>query len=113
MQKLNYIKILTIILSLFVAAKGQSDSTKVKLIGSDKVQHAAFSCLLTISGQYLLETKSEVKKENALMYSASSSAIIGLTKELNDMKARSTKFDWGDMIANLIGIGLAVTIIIT
>ena len=39
------------------------------------------------------------------------SASIGLVKELNDMKTRQTIFDWGDMMANFMGIGLAVLII--
>ena len=90
-----------------------TDSTKVKhrVIGYDKIQHVAVSCLLTLSGQYVLETKSNFNQDNALMYSASSSVMIGLTKELNDMKTRSSPFDWGDMLANFVGIGLAVLII--
>ena len=44
-------------------------------------------------------------------FSAGSAAAIGLAKELNDMEKRNTKFDWGDMIANFIGISIAVLII--
>ena len=46
-----------------------------------------------------------------LSYSVSSAAFIGLTKELNDMQTRKIPFDWGDMIANGIGIAIAVLII--
>ena len=116
MQKYFPIKKLIMILILSSASICQtfpSDSTMVKhrAIGYDKIQHAAVSCLLTLSGQYVLETKTDVSQDNALMYSASSSAMIGLTKELNDMKTRSIPFDWGDMLANFVGIGLAIAII--
>ena len=102
-----------IIFSVCFAQNTHSDSlnTTHKTIGFDKIQHAAVSCLLTLSGQYILENKSGFDENEALTYSISSSAILGLTKELNDMKSRQRPFDWGDMIANVVGIGIAVLII--
>jgi len=81
------------------------------VVGHDKLQHVAVSCLLSLSGQYVLETKSDMNKNNALICSATTSAIVGMTKELNDMQIRSKQFDWGDMLANIVGIGLAIVII--
>ena len=86
-------------------------NTSRKTIGVDKIQHAAFSCLLTLSSQYIMVNKSNVDESKALSYSVSSAAFIGLTKELNDMQTRKIPFDWGDMIANGIGIAIAVLII--
>jgi len=116
MEKYRHLGILIIIL-LFIAnglsQSSDSDSTTTVHcpIGYDKFQHVAVSCLLTLSGQYVFEDKSNFSQNKALNYSISSSAMIGITKELNDMQTRNKPFDWGDMIANFIGIGIAVLII--
>ncbi len=116
MQK-NYCLLIIIYIVLTAALlNGQSadtDSTitKHKIISYDKLQHAAVSCLITLSGQYILEDKTEISKDDALYYSASSAATIGLAKELSDKKTRAQPFDWGDMLANFIGIGFAILII--
>jgi len=107
------------IISLFVSANfifcqnTESDSSKVKShqIGFDKVKHTAISCLLTLSGQYILVNKNKFDESNALLYSISASTMVGLTKEINDMERRGRKFDGGDMIANFVGIGIAIFII--
>ena len=109
-------KAIIIILFAFCISYGQisdtdSTSSNIKIIGYDKIQHTAVSCLLTLSSQYILEEKSNFSQNEAISYSASTSAMIGLTKELNDMNVRKKPFDWGDMIANLVGIGMAVLII--
>ena len=88
-------------------------NTHRPVIGFDKIQHTAVSCLLTLSGQYLMENKSGFEENKALSYSASSAAAIGLIKELNDVQTKGRSFNWGDMIANGIGIALAVFIITT
>jgi len=104
--------ILVIPTMLVIGQTTEKDSTMVRqtIISYDKFQHVAVSCLLTLSGQYVLENKIDINKDKAIYYSVSSSAIIGLTKELNDKRIRSLPLDWGDMIANLIGIGLAVIV---
>jgi len=116
MQKHKLTKIIFLIILLVEIVWGQSieaDSmdTSKKLIGFDKIQHTAVSCLLTLSGQYIFESKSDLKNKEALLFSASAAAGIGLAKELNDMNVREEQFDWGDMIANILGIGLGVLII--
>ena len=105
-----------IILYVFCIGYGQvsnSDSTSSnkKIIGYDKIQHTAVSCLLTLSSQYILEEKSNYSQNGAIGYSVSTSTMIGLAKELNDMNVRKKPFDWGDMIANFVGIGMAVLIV--
>ena len=109
-------KFLIISIFFFSISFGQfakSDSTFVqhKKIGFDKVQHAAVSCLLTLSSQYIMVNKGNVDENEALAYSISSSALIGLTKELNDQQKGKRPFDWGDMVANGVGIAIAVLII--
>ena len=102
-----------IIFSICYAQSTEADSlnTYRPVIGFDKIQHAAVSCLLTLSGQYVIENKSGLDDNKALSYSASSAAAIGLIKELNDVQTKGRSFNWGDMIANGIGIAMAVLII--
>ena len=64
------------IISIFITsfclcqnADPDSIKSKPKSIGFDKIQHAAVSCLLTISGQYVLENKSNLDENDALSYS--------------------------------------------
>lgn len=115
-EKYLHFKTLIIIIlfvSLGFCQLSESDSSAVhkKVVGYDKIQHAAVSCLLTLSGQYVLEQKGNFTQEEALSYSVSTSALIGLTKEFNDIEINKQRFNWGDMVANLIGIGLAVVLI--
>jgi len=102
-----------IMFSMCFAQSTESDSLNIprKTIDYDKIQHAAVSCLLTLSGQYVMENKSGFDENKALSYSVSSAALAGLTKELNDKQTRNIPFDWGDMVANVVGIGIAVLII--
>ena len=102
-----------IVFSICNAQSTEADSlnTHRQVIGFDKIQHATVSCLLTVSGQYIMESKSGHDKNKALSYSVSSAAAIGLIKEINDVRTKGRSFSWGDMIANGIGIAVAVFII--
>ena len=102
-----------IIFSICFAQSAESDSLNAKhhTIGFDKIQHAAVSCLLTLSSQYIMVNKSSMTEDKALSYSISSSVIIGLTKELNDWQTKKRPLDCGDLIANGVGIAIAVFII--
>jgi len=106
----------TSIIIIFCICFGQStetDSINIprKTIGFDKIQHVAFSCLWTLSNQYVLENKSGFSEQKALSYSVSSSALLGIAKESNDVQTKERPFDWADMIANAVGIAIAVIII--
>ena len=102
-----------LITSICTAQSSEADSlnTKYHTIGFDKIQHTAVSCLLTLSGQYIMESKSGFDENKALSYSVGSAVMVGLVKELNDAQAKENQFNWGDMIANGIGIIVAVLII--
>lgn len=93
------------------SAEVDSLTAKHKTIGFDKIQHAAFSCLWTLGSPYVLVNKSDFDEHKALSYSVSSSALIGITKELNDLNRKDGFFSWGDIIANGVGIVIAVFII--
>jgi len=109
----TYIITIIIILNNCFAQSSQSDSlnTQRKTIGYDKIQHAAVSCLLTLSSQYVLEKKSGFDEDKALSYSVGSAVSLGLAKEVNDAQTKERPLDWGDMIANAVGIAIAVIII--
>lgn len=96
---------------IYGEAFAPDSSSTNNIIRYDKIQHATVSCLLTLSSQYIIENNSEIVKNDAISYSTATSALVGLSKELHDMKSSKTRFDWGDMFANLVGIGLAVLII--
>ena len=108
-----FIVLLFIFTSFTFCQNLESDSLEVKppQIGLDKVKHTAISCLLTLSGQYILVNKNKFAESNALSYSIGASTMVGLTKEIDDMERSGRKFDWGDMIANFVGIGIAIFII--
>jgi len=111
MKAFSVISIIIFSISFAQTIETDSLNTPHKTIGYDKIQHAAVSCLLTLSGQYVVENKSGFDENKALSYSISSAALVGLTKELNDKQTRKIPFDWGDMIANGVGIAIAVLII--
>ena len=109
----KFIVTITIIFSICFAQDTESDSLNVphRIIGFDKIKHVAFSCLWTLSSQYIMVNKSGFDEHKALSYSVSSSVLIGLAKELNDCQTKEKPFDWGDIIANGVGIAIAVFII--
>jgi len=112
-KKIKALIIIIIILSNCFAQSSEADSldTKYQVIGFDKVQHTAFSCLWTLSSQYVLENKSGFDKNKALPNSVGLAITIGLAKEINDAQTSERPFDWGDMIANAVGIAIAAIII--
>ena len=85
-----FIITIIIIFSICYAQSTEADSlnTHRSVIGFDKIQHAAVSCLLTLSGQYVIENNSGLDENKALSYSASSAAEIGLIKELNAIQTK-------------------------
>lgn len=102
-----------IIFSSCFAQSAKADSLNVpnRTIGFDKIKHAAVSCLLTLSNQYVMVNKSNMNESKALSYSVSSAALVGLAKELNDLNHKDGHFSWGDIIADGVGIAIAVFII--
>ena len=82
-------------------------------LGRDKVQHAAFSFLWTLSSQYTLVNKLDVSERGALPFSAGSGALLGLAKELYDgSTAPRNYFSYRDLVADAFGISLALGLIL-
>lgn len=110
----TFVITIIIIFSFCYAQSTEADSvnTHHRIISFDKVQHAAVSCLLTLSCQYIMVNKSGFSEQKALSYSVSSSALVGLAKEFDDYKTKERSFDWSDLIANGVGLAIAAFIII-
>lgn len=111
-------KVLNVSPSLFEDVRSVvADSTKLPKIhdpwlGFDKVQHFTFSFLFTLGQQYLIVNKIGATESQALPYSISSTAAIGLFKEIYDKKrSPSRHFSKRDLVADALGIAVATLII--
>lgn len=80
-------------------------------LAPDKGQHVVFSGLLTLSTQYVLVQKADWSSGDALPVSAATSATVGLGKEVYDASRLGGRASGKDLVANAVGIGLAVGII--
>lgn len=81
-------------------------------LGRDKMQHLAFSFLLTLGSQYVLVNKGARSEMQALPLSVSGTAAVGLAKELYDRHKPRGRFSTRDLIADGLGILLAVGLIV-
>jgi len=80
-------------------------------LGRDKVQHVVFSGLWTLSTQYVLVNKAGWAEADALPASIASGATIGVLKELYDASRLAGRASGKDLVADAVGIGLAVGVI--
>lgn len=77
----------------------------------DKAVHLVGSSLWTLSTQYVLVSKAEWTETDALPASVASGVVVGATKELYDANRPSGTASARDLVANVVGIGLAAGII--
>lgn len=83
-----------------------------KWFAIDKAKHVAFSFLWTLGTQYTAVNKGGLSEHRALPISVTSSALIGVTKEYYDLKAGTGHFSRRDLVADAVGILLAVGVIL-
>ncbi|WP_457654513.1 hypothetical protein [Rhodocaloribacter sp.] len=82
-------------------------------LGFDKVQHAAFSFLSVVGGQYTLVRKAGWSERQALPVSMGFGAALGLGKELYDWRIGPRRtFSRRDLAADAFGILLAAGFIL-
>ncbi len=82
-------------------------------LGFDKVQHVTFSFLWTLGTQYVAVNKGHFSEARALPISAGFSAAVGLSKEYYDLRSGPPNvFSYRDLVANGVGILLAVGVIL-
>ena len=87
-------------------------STNDPWLGRDKMQHLAFSFLLTVGSQYVLVNKGDYTEARALPLSVTSTAAVGVVKELYDRQKPRGIFSTRDLVADGVGILLAVGLIL-
>jgi len=80
-------------------------------LARDKARHVVFSGLWTLSTQYVLVRKADWSERDALPVSMAASGAVGVAKELYDASRRDSRASGKDLVANAVGIGLAVGVI--
>lgn len=87
--------------------------TEDSWFGFDKVQHLSFSFLWTLGTQYVVVNKVRLSEAQALPISISTSAALGLSKEVYDLhRGPQGLFSYRDLVADSVGILLAVGLIL-
>ena len=80
-------------------------------LARDKAKHVAVSTLWTLSTQYVLVSKADWSEADALPASIASAAAVGVTKELYDASHPTGAVSGKDLVADAVGIALAVVIV--
>ena len=81
-------------------------------LARDKAKHVVFSGLWTLSTQYVLVVKADWRAPGALPASVASGAAVGVAKELYDASRPAETASGKDLVADAVGIGLAVGVIL-
>lgn len=80
-------------------------------LARDKARHVVVSGLWTLSTQYVLVNNADWTEADALPVSVASGATAGLAKELYDASRPAGRASAKDLVANAVGIALAVGVI--
>ncbi|MFB6249522.1 MAG: hypothetical protein ABEL97_13230 [Salinibacter sp.] len=81
-------------------------------LARDKAKHVAFSGLWTLSTQYVLVRKARWTRGDALPASVAAAAAVGIAKEGYDATRPTGTASGRDLVADAVGIGLAVGVIV-
>lgn len=79
--------------------------------GKDKADHLMLSTALTATQYYALHHELEMSSRRSLQAAVVSTALIGVAKEIYDATARKRFASKKDLIADVLGIALAVIVI--
>ena len=95
-----------------VTAEPEFDLWCESQLGFDKLKHMVLSFFVTLSFQYILETKFSIPKPVAFIVSATAMTLLGLAREYDDWNNPDKHcFSTVDIIANTAGIlGSAVVV---
>lgn len=94
------------------ASRRDAPVARDRWLGRDKAKHVVFSGLWTLSTQYVLVGKAGWTERDALPVSIASGAAIGLAKEVYDASRPAGTASGKDLLADAVGIGVAVGIIL-
>lgn len=96
----------------YEASADSSSPSHDRWFARDKAQHVTFSGLWTLSTQYVLVNKADWSESDALPASMASAAAVGAAKELYDASRPAETASGKDLVADAVGIGLAVGVIL-
>ncbi len=80
-------------------------------LGKDKFDHAMMSAGLLAGQFYFLHQELDVGTARSRQIAAGSTLVIGLAKEVYDQVSRRGTPGWKDLLADVIGIGVAVMLV--
>jgi len=82
-------------------------------IAQDKALHLGAGLLITLSSQYVLTEKLDLRQRQAWPVSFGAAVAAGLTKEILDsQRPRNPFFSWRDLVATAAGGAVGVVVIV-
>jgi uncharacterized protein YfiM (DUF2279 family) len=79
-------------------------------LGKDKLDHALASAGLMAAQFYVLHEELDLSGHRSRQIAAGSTLVIGIAKEIYDKTSRRGTPSWKDLLADLVGVGLAAGI---
>ena len=80
-------------------------------LASDKASHLASCAFLTAGGFYFLHQEQDVARRQSLLLAGGVAFAMGIGKELYDRRHPPHVASWKDLLADVVGIGVAVLIL--
>ena len=80
-------------------------------LGKDKFDHAVTSVGMVTAQFYFLHQELDVKTSKSRQIAAGSTLAIGLAKEVYDKVSRRGTPSWKDLLADVVGVGVAVILV--
>jgi len=80
-------------------------------LGKDKFDHAIMSAGMVAAQFYFLHQELEVNTARSRQIAAGSVLAIGLAKEIYDQASGRGTPSWKDLLADVVGIGVAVILV--
>lgn len=80
-------------------------------LGKDKLDHAMMSAGSAAAQFYLFHQELDWKRPKSRQLAAGSTLIIGAAKEIYDRVSRRGTPSWKDLLADVVGIGVALALV--
>ncbi len=80
-------------------------------LGEDKLQHLLTSTFMTSFGFLVMRAPLDTSENKSLCLSSGFSFSLGIGKEIYDWRSKKGQASYMDLVADILGIGLAVFII--
>lgn len=80
-------------------------------LGKDKAAHFSYSAFLTYWNYGMSKDFMQYSHRTSLIVSINLTAVLGLSKELSDLKISKSIWSWHDLVYDLAGIGCGLILI--